>query len=412
MYCKIHVLINDQYNKNSNIHDMNLFQSIKTKIKSLIFRTLRFDQIFSKFDQMNSFDMQSFFLSNVPKNTVLICEFYYGHGECLPGYVNYFLTLGYNVHVVINVDNYILGTFTKSNFPENKVKFFIVYDYILYNNLFLKKVIWYQYVILASSGSGLFHFEQNYIKAYNKYNFYHIEHDMQNYHEIYVKKICDKDYFKKSILLIRDNPNYPWLIPLYFYDNVLIKKSKNTIINFICVGAIAKQYKNYDLLFDVMRELIARNIRNFKVTIVGYFGDLSVFKMQGLDGYLDIRGRLPYDSMYECVEQADFLLSLLDMSNKYNVKAYIQNWQTSGTNNLSIGFQTPCLYDKSFGKSFGFSDSSALFYSDNNLLEAMLRAMEMSDTEYQLLQKNLLQMKLALEAESLENLEKIFGRVN
>jgi len=400
-----------------------IFQIIKTKIRRFIYNACqieqiqyRLNQIDSKINQINRYDAQSFFLCNVFSHTVLICEFHSGHGECLPSYIRYFLALGYKVHVLINVENYIQGPFFKCSFPEDKVKFFIVDEYILDNDLFYKKLIWYQHVIMATSMCNwgkinLSILERNYVKKYHKDNFYFIEHNLNNYYKKQEQRLINKEYFEKRLFVIHKNPNHSWLIPMYFYDNVLVKKPKKNFTNFITVGALLQQQKNYDLLFDVMRELIDRNVRNFKVTIAGKYGDLSVFNMQGLDEYLDIRGMLSYDTMYECVEQSDFLLSLLDMSNEYSKKTYLEEGQTSGTNNLSIGFQTPCLYNEHFGKSFGFSDSNALLYSDNNLLESMLRAMGISDVEYQSLQDNLLQMKLELEAESLNNLEKVFGNV-
>ena len=393
---------------------LNIFQFIKTKLKKTIYNTCQIEQMLSMLHQIDRLDVQSFIISNVSSHTILICEFFKVHGECLPSYVKYFLTLGYNVHVVIDVYNYILGTFAKCNFPKDRVKIFIVDKHLLYNDLFYKKIIRYQYIVFATNffwENYLSFFEHKYVKAYNKNNFYWIEHHLHQYYEHQEKHICDKEYFERHLLLIRVNPIHPWVIPLYFYDNVLVKKTKGNVTNFLSVGRIEKQTRNYDLLFDVIRELINRNIRNFKVTVVGYWGDLSVFNLQELDEYIDIRGTLSYDAMYECVEHADFLLSLLDFSNEESKKNYIQNVQTSGTNNLSIGFQTPCLYNEHFGKSFGFSDSNALLYSDNSLLEAMLKAMKMSDAEYQFLQKNLLQMKLGLEADSLKNLENIFGKL-
>ena len=120
---------------------MKVYHSIKTKIKRFIFNACQIDQIFSILRHIDHFDMQSFILSNTPKHTVLICEFFYAHGECLPGYIKYFLTLGYKVHVIIKVDNYILGTFAKCNFPEDKVKYFVINENIVDNELFYQKII-------------------------------------------------------------------------------------------------------------------------------------------------------------------------------------------------------------------------------------------------------------------------------
>jgi hypothetical protein len=92
--------------------------------------------------------------------------------------------------------------------------------------------------------------------------------------------------------------------------------------------------------------------------------------------------------MYTAMEDADFFLPLLDSELPAH-KRYMDH-ATSGSFQLIYGFTKPCIIQRPFAHKRGLTETNSLLYDKNEeLCTAMQTAIEMTDTEYELMQDEL-----------------------
>ena len=101
------------------------------------------------------------------------------------------------------------------------------------------------------------------------------------------------------------NPNY--------FGKIQITPKNKEITNFITIGAIQGKRNNNDLVINAAKKLINLGIKNFKITVIGK-GHLKHLPKE-IQKYFDIKGRLPFDKMYDEIEKADFLLTSYTKNN-------------------------------------------------------------------------------------------------
>jgi hypothetical protein len=69
------------------------------------------------------------------------------------------------------------------------------------------------------------------------------------------------------------------------------------------------------------------------------------------------------------------------------------------------------IIEEKFAQYYNFDNSNSITYSSNQFGDALVKAIEMSDSEYQNLQYNLETLSNSLYKKSLENLEKLLVRI-
>ena len=125
--------------------------------------------------------------------------------------------------------------------------------------------------------------------------------------------------------------------------------------------------------------------------------------------YFDIKGRLPFDKMYDEIEKADFMLTSYDENNQKHLR--YKTTGTSGNFQLVYGFLKPCIIIESFAPINGFNNTNSILYkSDNDYSKAMAKAIEMNSDEYNELQNNLKIYADNLYNKSLENFKKLISK--
>ncbi|MDD4058893.1 MAG: hypothetical protein PHO95_08375, partial [Bacteroidales bacterium] len=113
-------------------------------------------------------------------------------------------------------------------------------------------------------------------------------------------------------------------------------------------------------------------------------------------------GRLCFPDMYAEIENADFIIVMID---KYNPKhQYYLNIVTSGIFQIIIGFHKPCIIQKDVAGVYRFTEKNCIIYEKNNLSPALTRAIQMTDIEYQHMTYNLDNLEKQIYNKSLENL--------
>ncbi len=102
-------------------------------------------------------------------------------------------------------------------------------------------------------------------------------------------------------------------------------------------------------------------------------------------------GKLGFKEMFALIEKCSYLLVAFDPSNpEYDAYKY---GKVSGTRQLSIGFQRPCIISKCFRDSFDLSEDVCIAYEDNKVFDAIEKAMNTTDVEFERMSHNLSIMK-------------------
>lgn len=375
---------------------MTIFQRINHKLKFII-PGKEDKNIIKQFCKNKDFE-----------NRVLLFEINHCHGEVIPGYIKYFYDLGYKVDVLMNK---ILGDLQ----PTIRVSADYIENIYSCNIRTIKSIMKseqiskYKYVCSASntiyitinikSCPSVVDFLPHINVSQNRLLI--VEHHLENLNRYFQNKY--KTIILADIPTILDKTNIAIANPHYF-GNIKITP-KNSITNFIIVGAIENHRRNYHLLISAVKELVDNGIDNFKITVIGWRGKLPNLPKY-IKKYFDLKGGIDYPKMYEEVENADFFLPMLDSEdpehNKYITKT------TSGSFQLIYGFRKPCLLAEKFTKTHGFDSDNCLIYKNNSdLAKMMMVAVNMSQKEYSKKQEKLSQYANNLYKNSLNNLNMI-----
>lgn len=325
------------------------------------------------------------------------------HSEVVPGYVKYLLDLGYHVSVVVHPDRYKEGLF--SRFHEENVS---------YNRISPVKIKKYFQKSNLSNIKGLM------VTTIGKLC------DSINYDEVYFHFAPDVD--KSKILMVEHEASYAadkgsWrdknitlrelnykgiksvVVNPHYFGDVNISP-KNKITNFITIGAIRPCRKNSALIVEAVEKLHKKGITNFKVTVIGK-GHLKGVAKE-IRKYFDIKGRLPFDKMYDEIEKSDFMLTAYDDNDTEHIRYNTSG--TSGNFQLVYGFLKPCIIVESFAPINGFNKENSITYKTvNDYSDALEVAINLSNEDYQKMQASLKKYSDKLYNSSLENLKTLLS---
>ena len=341
----------------------------------------------------------------VRENTFLVWEpCSKSHGEVLPGYVKYLLDLGFEVSVLTTPKNIKDGLF--SRFKDEK---------LFINNMSQKQIKKYfkksdlskvKGVLVTTIGKlcDSVHYDDAY-KTFNpaadRSKIFFVEHE--------AKASVDEGLWKENLITLR-KLNYKdaksVVVNPHYFGKTQSAAKNDGITRFISIGALRAKRNNANMIVDAVRKLHNEGIRNFKVTIVGK-GHLNDIEKE-LRPYFEIKGRLPYDKMYDEIEKSDFILTSYDENNQ-NHRRYITTG-TSGTFQLVYGFLKPCIILEEFAQINGFDDKNSIMYPKaEEYYKAFENAVSMSESEYAEMQNNLNASAEAIYAESKNNLKELIN---
>ena len=192
----------------------------------------------------------------------------------------------------------------------------------------------------------------------------------------------------------------------HYFGIVKNNNKKNDVVNFISVGALRAKRNNANIIVNAVKKLHEKGITNFKVTVVGkgHIRDLP----KELRKYFDIKGRLGFKDMYNEIEKADYILTSYDDKNEKH-RRYVTTG-TSGSFQLSYGFNKPIIIIRSFADINGLDEGNSIFYNSPECYdEAMQRAISISDEEYKLLKENLKKRSDYVYNKSLNNFKELIN---
>lgn len=339
-------------------------------------------------------NVERFLKHEVLPNTVLITEINCCHLETLPAYCNYFKRLGYNVEVLVNGSDD--GVFSRLPY-KNKIWKLHTKEIseVLQNKEICQK---YEHIVINSKVVYFPHKDidiEDYLPdlAKGKYQNVYVQHHLEDYDEslkqIVLANPAKKEYLNKFVV----NPNY--------FGDVKITP-KNKITQFITVGNLEAERRNIQLLIDAVEQLCKQNIKNFKIVVIGR-GDLQALP-KNVRNYFEIKGKLSFSDMYKALEISDFFLPLLDPENKAHGR-YL-TCGTSGSFQLIYGFKKPCIIHEKFANVYGFDETNSICYAKNEKLgEKMSKAINMKNSEYEVLIEGIKRLEKNVTELSIENLK-------
>ncbi len=325
------------------------------------------------------------------------------HSEVLPGFAKYLLDLGYDVSVLVIPDRLKEGLFSRFQHERlflNKLSQKEIKKFFKTDNLFGAKG-----VIVTTVGK--INSTPDYKDAHGFFKLQDGQKALFVEHEI--KPAVDNGTFDEKFITLRkmDYKNAKSVVvnPHYFGD-VKITPKNNDTVNFITIGALRAKRKDSHLIIDAVKCLHDKGITNFKVTVIGK-GTLNHLPRE-IRKYFDIKGRLDFSEMYDEIEKADFFLTAYNPQNEAH-RRYITTG-TSGSFQLMYGFGKPCVIVKDFASINGFDNSNSLLYEGiEQYADAMQRGIQMSESEYKIMQNNLLAYSKQLYDESLNNLKELIN---
>jgi hypothetical protein len=343
---------------------------------------------------------------------ILVVELTAGHGEVLVGNVNYLLELGYKVAALVSPENYKSGVFGRCNFPKDKVSFYLSHKEICQSSSFFQLCSSFKYVFFNTFDMGLNWMYKNwnkkYYSLYNKQNLLFILHCTKN-----TDGFSD-DYYKNFFMLYNfkyANGMTSKILAPVFYGDIKIEHLKNEEILFYSPGRFHKDVRDFGLIVKSIRELVNSGVTNFRIIFTGRSwldsNSLKILLMSSdIAKYIDIRGEVSYEEMYKILEQSDYILTSLNKNNPEHIKLSYNH--ISGNFGLCVGFCKPMLMGKLWMDFYKLTDKG-IAYEDNNLYDAMLRAIKLPSQEYTDLQRKLSEYKKELYDASLNNLRETIG---
>ncbi len=367
-----------------------------------VLRGFKLKNIF--FDSLINFFSEHFSRCKKPEikqNTFIVWEpCSQSHSEVVPGFTKYLLDLGYHVSVIVNPKKYKEGLFSRfdnENISFNKLSRKQIKNFLKKDSL--KDV---SGILVTTVGKicDSIHYEQCY-DTFNpdvdKSKLFFVEHE--------TKYAIDEGTWNENLITLR-NINYKGaksvVVNPHYFGNVKITPKNKDITNFITIGAIQGKRKNNDLIINAVKELHDKGFRNFKVTVIGK-GHLKKLPKE-IQKYFDIKGRLPFDKMYEELEKADFMLTSYNKNNPQHLR--YNTTGTSGNFQLVYGFLKPCIIIEDFASINGFNQENSILYKeDSDFAKALQKGIEMSQEEYSNMQNKLKEYEQKLYNDSLNNLK-------
>ena len=326
---------------------------------------------------IKKYNFTEFLNNTINKKTILIFESRNFHNECTPGYTKYFIDLGYNVDILMRYEG--IDSFSYFNDNIENIRMF------LYNklreikkrkkfNLSIKK---YDYILLET----FFEEEKKLFKELHLYN----NNSIFIFHEIelFDKYFTKSKYFNKNRVWTLGNSSIGLQVNPHYFGNIPIKgKSKKT--KFFLTSTIKRDYKP---LIESVNLLHKENL-NFEIIVTGRVSSFnSSCISSNISNNFIFNHNVSYSKLYQLVDNSDYIIILLSPDNKYDEK--YKTKKVTGSYQLSLGFNKPCLINNEFADYYDFNSQNSLIYNDINLYSAMKKAILMNNTEYKKILHNL-----------------------
>lgn len=337
----------------------------------------------------------------IKPKSVLLIEANECHNETLPSFAKYFTDLGFNVDILITNKMYHEKVFSR---VDKKYYNNIFYLYVNEIQAFLssEKPSEYEYIFI---NSNRLYYNDDRINPIKFFDFFkHITSSQNGFIilEHHLEYLKEMRVFEQKLLQLPNFNNGALFCNANYFGEIQ-NHTKNKITNFIAIGEFKDFRRNVSLLYNAIDELAQNNVQDFKITILSR--KFTHIIPQKIKKYIDVKLNLPFDSLYNEIEKADFFLTCLDPENPKHDR-YVKNG-TSGSFQLIYGFNIPCLLENKFAsKHFFNSENSIIYHENKNFVKALHKCIKMNNADYQKMKTHLEDTTDLIRKMSLENLKK------
>jgi hypothetical protein len=332
--------------------------------------------------------------ARVAPRTVLLIELNPCHGEVLPGLIEYFRQLNFNVDLLLNTfvayekpfvrmheGSYRLFTAKPTTFP-----------------IFLKEITLKRYACVVVATTKYYDRLENDPAVTHKFpelvthpNLLCMEHDLAD-----VGDFSEESLLQSNRLLTLGRFAQGVMVNSHYFGQITVTP-KGTPTRFLVVGSLGLDRDSSGLIQALLD--VQKVAPDFEVVIIG----LVMFDIPSeLRDHVTLKGRVSFKILFEEVEQASFILTLLSPENPQH--DHYRMTRVTGAAQLSYGFRKPVVIQQAFANSYGFTVSNALPY-EHDLAGALISAIQMSQEAYARMQGDLGRLADALKMESLSNLQ-------
>lgn len=391
-------VIKDIINNLSLLNHYLIMKDISSNISNYKISDWFENNIYLKIESIN---LINFINAEISNNTVLVSEFNISHGEVVPGIVKYFLDLNYNVDILLT--NSLFCERAVEMFENNpRVKIFVLDLDRIKKAFYSSKIKKYKHIFITSY--YIYNTVNNWPTVLDYIpKLYSLNRNtiiMQHHLDLIDSRLRKRE---KKVAVMHDlascySKNY---INPHYFGIIKGRPKSSSVVEFIVMGALSEQRRNYVLLFDSLKQLLEDGISNFHLTIIGN-GKIE-YDFTYLKDFITITGRLSYTDLYKKINSSDFILPMLDPENKAHDR-YIKDG-VSGTFQLVYGFNKLCIVNSKFASVYWLDEKNSILYKENkDLTNALKLAIEMTQKEYSLIQDNLKVVSEELYKKSLANL--------
>jgi hypothetical protein len=336
----------------------------------------------------------------IGENTFVVWEpCTHSHAEVVPGFVRYLLDLGYEVCVCVTPARYDEGLF--SRFSDPRIHLCRMTQRALRRH-FRRHGLGAAAGVLVTtarkiSGADDYSAErQLFASVVPPRRVLLVEHD--------VRGPADHGALTGDIITLQQvhyGNAVTTVVNPHYFGRVAVKAKGTERIRFVTIGALRSRRRNAGLLVEAIARLHDDGVTGFDVVVIGR-GSLRGVPAR-LRPHITVLGRVDFSELYRRMEEADFVLPLLDPANPRHGR-YITTG-TSGSFQLVFGFRKPCLIERTFASATGLDTGNALVYDGSaGLAQAMAAAIRMGPDRYARMQEELASTADRLYATSLENL--------
>ena len=340
----------------------------------------KYKNVFETEKGIKIFNINQFFTTKIKRNSILIFEKNNFHYECTPGFVKYFLDLGYNVDLIttkIGNESFIFFEATKKiRFfkLDDSNKYYEIEKYVIKFREIFKK---YVAILLQTMFPDLnyFYTNANLLKGKNSICVYHYYPEM---------RLIDFHNNKRSWTLLNFTNRALEVNPHYFGKINLTDKNK--ITRFFIVST---NNRNYDKLIYASDKLKNEDFQ-FEIIVTGRCKSLNVEKIPtNIKDKFFFKLNLSYLDLMKIIQTIDFILITLDKNNPGDIT--YNEGRSTGSSQLSYGFLKPVLINKDFSKTYRMNSENSIIYNElkDSLYFAMRTAIMMTNDQYKKKQYNL-----------------------
>lgn len=215
-------------------------------------------------------------------------------------------------------------------------------------------------------------------------------------------KVCIPTYFGEYRISTHNNGNI-FLVGKSNDINYVAKQIQQVLdsgckkdFSIKCVGDFNKK--------EIIIKYIIKNFIDVLLKIIGKVPRYSLGYSYKALKKIDFIGKVSYRKMFELLNQC----SWIDIAINPDIDTQFFKGRTTGALLLAYGFNKPCIMEERYGIAYNIKNEEGVIYKGEDL--GILKAVLMSDEDYEKIQEEFSKNKKNIETVSMESIEYIYSK--